>query len=188
MSKLTVSPFFSLTFFPLPPRRVWNVQQLSWQRAVFFSSFPLSLPQSLFFPFFLFHQGNCEVNFCLSPLPLLPQPRGEIAPASKKAIFLFFFFFLVGGGGGDGRSVVQRKLSNYRKRQFPGRVFSLFRKLIKTIFLFSAFPGGGGRAGVVEMEYYCFFNSETQGSKTDLPPQFPLTDKKKKFSFLILAF
>ena len=59
------------------------------------SSFPFSpLPPSLFFfPFFLFHQGNCEVNFCLSPLPLLPQPRGEIAPASKKAIFLFLFFF-----------------------------------------------------------------------------------------------
>ncbi len=153
------------------------------------SSFPFSpLPRSLFFfHFFLFHQGNCEVNFCLSPLPLLPQPRGEIAPASKKAIFLFLFFFSrrrageTGGRSSKGNCPITANVS------FPLGFFSLFRKLIKTIFLLSAFPGGGGRAGVVEMEYYCFFHSETQGRKKDLPPK-TKKSSKFKFSFLILAF
>ncbi len=154
------------------------------------SSFPLSPSRRVFFffPFFLFHQGNCEVNFCLSPPPPAAAAGGNCSRVKKGNFPPLLFFSSEGGKRAVGRpkEIVQLPQTSVSRSGF----LFLFRKLIKTIFLLSAFPGGGGRAGVVEMEYYCFFNSETQGRKKGSPAAIPQRKKgsKFKFSFLILAF
>ncbi len=160
MSKLTVSPNFSLTFFSFAPAAGLECPTTFLAASGLLFLFP-PLPPAVFFSFPSFFSIR-EIVKSISVSPLLRRSRGgKLLPRQKRQFSFSSSFSLVGGRGGNGRSVVQRKLSNYRKRQFPGRVFSLFRKLIKTIFLLSAFPGGGGRAGIVEIEYYCFFNSET---------------------------
>ncbi len=150
------------------------------------SSFPLSPSPSrslFFFPFFLFHQGNCEVNFCLSPPP--PQPRGEIAPASKKAIFLFLFFFSRRRAGGKRAVGRPKEIVQLPQTSVSRSGFFSFSKINKNDISSLRVSRRGRTGGHSGNRILLLFQFRNTGEKKRISRRYSPTKKRFEIQILI---